>query len=99
MGRRCRGRGGGGGGGEKGEGVDGEKRTEVGADGGTWGGHLGFLKTTFISSLNQIFNRINGKSRESLERGAWGGGISNEREEKWKKYGINFRSKKERSQR
>ena len=57
MGRRCRGRGGGGGGGEKGEGVDGEKRTEVGADGGTWGGHLGFLKTTLISSLNQIFYR------------------------------------------
>ena len=43
-----RGRGRRGGGGEEGERVDREEGGEIGGEGGTWGGHLGFLKTPFF---------------------------------------------------
>ena len=64
-----------GGGGEKGEGVDREECREVGGEGGTWGGHSGFLKTPF-------FVLEKDKVPESLERKMGRGANSNERKQK-----------------
>lgn len=69
-----------GGGGEEGERVDREEGGEIGGEGGTWGGHLGFLKTPFFwkeDESQKSFRSVGGRE----ERGR---GVSNKRDEKTK---------------
>ena len=72
-----------GGGGEEGERVDREEGGEIGGEGGTWGGHLGFLKTPFDLERKH--------SPREFGKGEGEGG-----QYKMRRNRINFKSKKER---